>query len=578
MGGSLLTISKGTWIESHNQQPHTSDNLMRSMWNTSYETAVAQFVIPQNLRYKRFTNATLIFYTTAPAGSTIPDDWKGTGCRISNYKTGDTLDQLIWANVEALGERGEIVDVEPLNWGGGDAFPHWRYLDITGMFLNGVVDGTYYTVMINAYPGMYYGGYCGIGNASLTDYETKLSLTYEDVPQLPPAPSYPVGTYVNENTDLLFAWNWEATTGATQAAVQLEYKLKTAETWTVVSLTQTGHTYMLTGGLAQGVYQWRIKGTNDAGEVSDYSSIAEFNVVGQPAAPVIANVPNRALTEITWTTADQNAFDIQITDSGNNVIINDSVASSIASYKPNVFLKGTYTAKVRVRNSTGLVSDWGTKSFTINAAGPTAPTIQLYQNDTHVRIVTTTASSTNYAVVRTNELTGEEEILGKMTGGEFTDSTFSFGIPYKYIVRAWASGGYTDSTPARICYGKTAVVLETDDDELIIDKSEETYLPYAEDDTGETAVYNCIGRELPVVEHGAFESIAFKTRLFITNDEKPRLAAMKKKNRIYYRDYSGRAFPVAIQPPISFERWMDNGYMADIQFIRIADTEVVINV
>jgi hypothetical protein len=66
-----------------------------------------------------------------------------------------------------------------------------------------------------------------------------------------------------------------------------------------------------------------------------------------------------------------------------------------------------------------------------------------------------------------------------MTGGEFTDSTFSFGIPYKYIVRAWVSGGYTDSTPARICYGKTAVVLETDDDELIIDKSEETYLPYA---------------------------------------------------------------------------------------------------
>jgi hypothetical protein len=254
------------------------------------------------------------------------------------------------------------------------------------------------------------------------------------------------------------------------------------------------------------------------------------------------------------------------------------VASSTASYKPNVFLKGTYTAKVRVRNSTGLVSDWGTKAFTINAAGPTAPTIQLYQNDTHVRIVTTTASSTNYAVVRTNELTGEEEILGKMTGGEFTDSTFSFGTPYKYIVRAWASGGYTDSTPARICYGKTAVVLETDDDELIIDKSEEEYLPYAEDDTGETAVYNCIGRELPVVEQGAFESIAFKTRLFITNDEKPRLAAMKKKNRIYYRDYSGRAFPVAIQPPISFERWMDNGYMADIQFIRIADTEVVINV
>ena len=576
MGSSLLTISKGTWIYENNQTPHTSDNLMRSSIYTNMYTAVAQFVIPQSLRYKKFVSATLIFYTTSRGGQT---ESQGRGCRLSAYKTGDTLDELIWNNMGSLGERGDIIEAEPIEAYASDTFPRWRYLDVTGIFAKNIVDGTYFTVMINAWPGLSTSGsYCGIGNASLTDYETKLSVTYEDVPQLPPSPSYPVGTYVSENTDLLFAWNWEATTGATQAAVQLEYKLKTAESWTVVSLTQTTHTYLLTGVLSQGVYQWRIKGTNDAGEVSDYSSIAEFNVVGQPAAPVIDNVPNKALTTITWATTDQNAFDIQIIDSNNKAVVNDSVASAVASYKPNVFLSGSYTAKVRVRNSTGLVSDWGTKSFTINAAGPTAPTIQLYQNDTHVRIVTTTASSTNYAVVRTNELTGAEEILGKMTGGEFTDSTFSFGIPYKYIVRAWASGGYTDSTPARICYGKTAVVLETDDDELIIDKSEETYLPYTEDDTGETAVYNCIGRELPVVEHGAFESIAFKTRLFITNDEKPRLAAMKKKNRIYYRDYSGRAFPVAIQPPISFERWMDNGYMADIQFIRIADTEVVINV
>ena len=574
MGSSLLTISKGTWIYQNNQTPHTSDNLMRSSIFTNEETAVAQFIIPSSLRYKRFVSATLIFYTTARSGS---ETSYGDGCRLSAYKTGDTLNELIWNNMGTLGERGDIIEAEPISAYSSDTFPRWRYIDITGIFAKNIVDGTYYTIMINAWPGVH-GAYAGIGNASLTDYETKLSVTYEDVPQLPPSPSYPVGTYVTENTDLLFAWNWEATTGATQAAVQLEYKLKTAESWTAVSLTQTTHTYLLTGGLAQGVYQWRIKGTNDAGEVSDYSSIAEFSVVGQPAAPVIDNVPNKALTTITWTTADQNAFDIQIIDSNNKAVVNDSVASAVASYKPNVFLSGSYTAKVRVRNSTGLVSDWGTKSFTINAAGPTAPTIQLYQNDTHVRIVTTTASSTNYAVVRINELTGTEEILGKMTGGEFTDSTFSFGIPYKYIVRAWANGGYTDSTPERICYGKTAVVLETDDDELIIDKSEETYLPYAEDDTGETAVYNCIGRELPVVEHGAFESIAFKTRLFITNDEKPRLAAMKKKNRIYYRDYSGRAFPVAIQPPISFERWMDNGYMADIQFIRIADTEVVINV
>lgn len=576
MGSSLLTLTKGTWIAKNNQQVHSSDNLLRTSVTPDHETAVVQFTIPQSIRYKRFIGATLIFYTTA-ASSSGPD--YGAGAKISAYKTGNTLDQLIYNNLGTLGEVTDVVQAEPnvLNPNYG-TFPRWRYLDVTGIFKDNIVDKTYFTVLVNAMPGIgdYY---AGIGNTSLTDYETKLSLDYEDVPQLPPSPSYPVGTYVSENTDLLFAWNWEATTGATQAAVQLEYKLKTAESWTTVSLTQTNHTYLLTGGLAQGVYQWRIKGTNDAGEVSEYSSIAEFNVVGQPAVPVIDNVPNKALTTITWATTDQNAFDIQIIDSNNKTVINDSVASSVASYKPNTFLKGSYTAKVRVRNSTGLVSDWGTKAFTINAAGPSKPTIRLFQDDTQITIETDTAASTNYAVIRQEGEDGAEEILGTMTAGKFTDSTFGFDRQYKYIVRAWATGGYTDSDPERVCYPKISIVLQTEDDELEIDKSEEIYLPYTEDITGEIAVYNCIGRELPVVEHGAFESRAFKTRLYIEDeDQKERLVAMSRKDRIYYRDYSGRAFPVAIQPPITFARWMSEGYMAEMTFIRIADTEVVVNV
>lgn len=580
MGTSTLIINKGTWIYENDQTPHTSDTLMRSDWRTDGHTAVAQFVIPQNLRYKRFINATLTFYSTGGV-----QNYHGKGARLSPYKTGDTLDELIWSNMGSLGERGEIIEAE--RWTYDDTtYPRWRSIDVTGIFKDYIVDGTYYTVMINAVPGFSYPNiyeydlYTGIGNYNLSGYETKLTLTYEDVPQLPPSPSYPVGTYVTENTDLLFAWNWETTTGSSQAAVQLEYKLKTAESWTTVSLTQTNHTYLLTGGLSvQGVYQWRIKGTNDAGEVSDYSSIAEFNVVGQPAAPVIDNVPNKALTTITWATTDQNAFDIQIIDSNNKTVINDSVASSVASYKPNIFLKGSYTAKVRVRNSTGLVSDWGTKAFTINAAGPSKPTIRLFQDDTQITIETDTAASTNYAVIRQEGEDGAEEILGTMTAGKFIDSTFGFDRQYKYIVRAWATGGYTDSDPERVCYPKISIVLQTEDDELEIDKSEEIYLPYTEDITGEMAVYNCIGRELPVVEHGAFESRAFKTRLYIEDeDQKERLVAMSRKDRIYYRDYSGRAFPVAIQPPITFARWMSEGYMAEMTFIRIADTEVVVNV
>ena len=158
------------------------------------------------------------------------------------------------------------------------------------------------------------------------------------------------------------------------------------------------------------------------------------------------------------------------------------------------------------------------------------------------------------------------------------DVTFGFGIPYRYVIRAYSTGGYTDSDPERICYQKTAVVLDTDDAELIIDRSEDKYLPYTADISGDMAIFNCVGRELPLVEHGETEMRAFKSKLYIKEGDDEKLAKMAKKNKIFYRDYSGRAFPVAINPPINYSRWMNDGYIADIQFLRIAEQEVIVNV
>lgn len=244
-----------------------------------------------------------------------------------------------------------------------------------------------------------------------------------------------------------------------------------------------------------------------------------------------------------------------------------------------MFLKGTYTVGIRTRNSTGLVSDWSYKTFSITAAGPTKPSILLLQNDAQAKISTSAENGINYAVVRKEDRDGApEEILGLMDAGILIDATFGFGIPYRYVVRAWSTGGYTDSDPERICYSKSAVVLETLADELVIDRSEQTYLPFVEDVNGDMAVFNCVGRELPIAEHGEYKSRIFKSRLYIRENQQERLVKMSKDNRIFYRDYSGRAFPVAIQPPISFERWMGDGYMAEITFVRIAETEVVVNV
>ena len=222
----------------------------------------------------------------------------------------------------------------------------------------------------------------GVGSG----YAAYIDITYEDVTQEPPTPSYPANTYVMENTDILFAWAWNSSTAAVQAAVQLEYKLASAGSWTVLSLTQTAHTYKLAGGLPQGAYVWRIKGTNDASETSTYSNTAEFTVIGKPSVPIINTPANKALTEITWQANDQNSSDITLTDSTGKILIEETVGSPTASYKPNMFLKGTYTVGIRYRNSSGMSSDWSYKAFSITASGPTKPTMTLYVDGSKVYV------------------------------------------------------------------------------------------------------------------------------------------------------------------------------------------------
>ena len=145
------------------------------------------------------------------------------------------------------------------------------------------------------------------------------------------------------------------------------------------------------------------------------------------------------------------------------------------------------------------------------------------------------------------------------------------------MLRAYAGAGYTDSDPVRIKHGINAVVLDTDEEELILDRSEETFLPYTENATGEAAIYNVVGRDYPLVEHGTYDNWQFSSSLYVSEEQKEKLRAMAKKNEIYYRDYSGRGFPIAIES-VNFKRWHKNGYIANINFVRVAGEELIVNV
>lgn len=589
-------MSAGTWYKDRDNVNHSSNTWLKSTWEPSnkrpdfiYYNTVLQFAIPSNLKYKRIKKVQLSFYSKSIWNGYEENSRGYDGITIRPYNAdGQALYSLTGQNINTYGELGEPVIIVPYTEWASITYPAWRTCDVTSIFESNLhVDGSnnvYFALQMNVTPGFpanrQYSSesntYAQIGNLA-SGYAAYLTVDYEDVPQAAPGPAYPVGTYVNENTDLLFSWAWNSSTQAVQTAVQLEYKLASAQNYTVVSLTQTAHSYTLVGGLPQGAYVWRIKGTNDAGETSDYSNVAEFTVIGKPGAPVINNPTNAALTTISWQATDQNSYDIILKDSEGKIILSDTRASSATSYTPSLLLKGTYTVGIRYRNSSGLSSDWAYKVFSITAAGPTKPGLTLYGDAENARLVITRESNINYVVMRAEDETREFEIIGVFDDDTYIDKTAKFNTGYSYMVRAYATAGYTDSDVAHFRCNSDKVAIQTADLDIFLDRSEEEFLPYNEEATREMATYKCPGRQYAIVEHSESDEVIFTTSLFVTEKQKAEVTEIAKEDYIYYRDYSKRAFPVAIRR-LSFSRFMKEGYIANIEFIRIAKKEVVINV
>lgn len=596
MANTTITMSAGTWYKDRDNVNHSSDTWLKSTWEVTNRrdefvqfNTVLQFSIPSNLKYKRIKKVQLSFYSKSIWNGYEKNTRGYDGIIIRPYNAdGQALYSLTGQNINNYGELGEPVTIVPYTEWAAITYPAWRTCDVTSIFESNLhVDDNqdvYFALQMNVLPGYSVNrqfwaesstyaliGSLASGNAAY------LTIDYEDVPQAAPGPAYPVGTYVNENTDLLFSWAWNSSTQAVQAAVQLEYKLASAQNYTVVSLTQTAHSYTLVGGLPQGAYVWRIKGTNDAGETSDYSNVAEFTVIGKPGVPVINNPTNAALTTITWQATDQNSFDITLKDSEGKIILSDTRASSATSYTPSLLLKGTYTVGIRYRNSSGLSSDWAYKVFSITAAGPAKPGLTLYGEAENARLVITRESNINYVIMRAEDETRDFEIIGVFDADTYIDKTAKFNTGYSYKVRAYATAGYTDSDVAHFRCNSEKVAIQTADLDIFLDRSEEEFLPYNEEATREMATYKCPGRQYAIVEHSESDEVVFTTSLFVTEKQKAQVTEIAKEDYIYYRDYSKRAFPVAIRR-LSFSRFMKEGYIANIEFIRIAKKEVVINV
>ena len=441
----------------------------------------------------------------------------------------------------------------------------WTTVTVSG-------SGTSYTLQAGLTTGQYEWHVC-VEN-SLGETSSYCSVKYfQIVAQSAPTPVSP-GDNITlfEGHAITFTWIYNSLTPATQASATIKYRVRGGSTWTTYTSTSS-NPYCTISDIPQGQYEWCLNITNNYGETSADSGTLEFNIIGRPQKPIILEPDNCCLTTISWNAEGQEAAEFILMDGDDNILIHETVATAVTSYKPQMFLKGSYKAMARIKNNSDLWSDYGELEFDIDAAEPDPGNLIAMPFDTEIHLEGT-YTSTNVAIVRIDE--DETETVLAMDD-HAVDKKVAGGTEYAYVLRSWNTGGYID-TPAKVFDFKfEGAIFSTETEELHLDRSEQKFLAHNEEIERQYAQMRYVGREFAVIERGEYTEQTLSKQFHVTKAQRRILDRMAKEKSLFYRDSRGNAFKAAILG-VSYNEYMDDAYIASIKLTRTAADEVIINV
>lgn len=498
---------------------------------------------------------------------------------LNNYRNSGTVgsykiinvDSQIPSEVQSAQVSVDITDLHK-SWFGGNS---GKYIIAAGWINNGKNSfvtpdncGYYYSEWEN-------GELYSLRNRTVSKTTAKVVATYNDVAQPAPTPLYPVGITVNEADLINFMWQYNSATAATQKSATIQYKLASANEWTTVTSTGTATNKTVNVHLAQGSYQWRVAVTNIIDETSSYSATQTFDIIGKPAAPVINTPENKALTTITWNATGQDAFDLMFFDADGNLLDHVTESSATASYKPQMFLKGTYNVQVRIKNNADLWSDYAYYGFTITGTEPLEGMLSVTPLETDVELLWTVPEGTQGVIVRIED--GIETILtDTITRNAFIDKTVKGGKMYEYLLRTWADG-YTDTAKKPAMCNYSGIILENEGEEIHLSVSEEKFLTHNGQISRNYSLDNFVGRDYPLIEKGQFLRNTLTKKFFVTPEELNKLEKITKDLSVYYRDDHNNAFKAAVTD-LEFDRYNWSGYIVRFKLTRLSEDKVIFNV
>lgn len=399
-----------------------------------------------------------------------------------------------------------------------------------------------------------------------------LTLNYEEVEPIEPLIIAPSGTYENRLNTIKFEWVYKSATASTQASATIEYRKGSSGSYTALTVYNENNYYdMPANTLSEGVYEWRIKTTDSDGKTSDYS-YSSFTVIDAPAIPTITTVENKCISNITWSSTNQVAYEIEVYK-GDNLEYRKQVSSYENHHKPNMFFTDNqaYTIRVRVCNIYGLWSQWGSKLQVFSFTNPTKPVINVSVVNNDIVITTDTLGSILYKSDGTTFI----PVHKFDDTNKFTDYCIASNVNYKYFVRSYADG-YTDSNIISATTEIKGIILQNDNFSINAKKSDEQYTPYSDTLGVEKAVNMYSGRRYGVVDFGEHRSREITRDVLINeSDYKVLSDAFLQGKTMVYRDSRGNLIHCLLNDLTFNNAVLDMMYKVSITVTQIEESEEI---
>ena len=288
----------------------------------------------------------------------------------------------------------------------------------------------------------------------VTDDGTSVSVTFNDVSTVDATPTVtgvsPNGTVGYGN--VAFTWLYAITTGTPQSAYELRYKVDDGAYVSTGKVTSS-ETQAIVNIPTSGTVAWSVRAYNQDDVASDWSSDLTFVNVAPPQAPTITSISATSRPVITWSSADQIAYQVQILNNGEVLEDSGMIYSGSSTYTAdNYYPDGLYLVKVRIVNQYGRTSDWASNDFTV-ASTLTAPPFTLSSTPDGVQIVISTSGAFNTYYIQRDGVTIAQ------TSGSYVDR-FGNGEHTYTVIGVSGNDGAQSSQTITSLIEHTSVITE----------------------------------------------------------------------------------------------------------------------